>query len=260
MDKKRNIIVRRTVCSSFLCYNYIGGNMNNKIGVLDSGIGGLVTLDVIKKELPNEDFIYIADSKNNPYGEKSDEELFEIVNNNVKYLLSRNVKMVILACNTATTRCISKLRELYPKMLFVGIEPAIKIACDNDYNNTLVMATPGTISSDRTKLLIDNNKRVDQVINLVNCEGLANAIETNNELKIDELLKKELNPYINSNIDSVVLGCTHYPIIKDKIQNYFPNATIIDGNEGVAKRVKTLLTENNLLNNSNTLGNVEIVK
>ena len=85
--------------------------MNNKIGVLDSGIGGLVTLDVIKKELPNENFIYIADSKNNPYGEKSDEELFNIVDNNVKYLLSRNVKMVILACNTATTRCISKLRD-----------------------------------------------------------------------------------------------------------------------------------------------------
>ena len=168
--------------------------------------------------------------------------------------------MVILACNTATTRCIGKLRELYPNMFFVGIEPAIKIVCDNNYNNALVMATPGTISSSRTKDLIDNNKKDDQVINLVNCDGLANAIETKNELKIDELLKKELTPYINSNIDSVVLGCTHYPIIKDKIQNYFPNAKIIDGNSGVARRVKALLTENNLLNNSNTLGNVEIVQ
>lgn len=233
--------------------------MNRKIGIFDSGIGGTTTLKEIMKLLPKEDYIYYADSINNPYGNKSDEELFNITSNIVDYLIKNDVKLIVIACNTATTRCISKLRSIYPNMIFVGTEPAIKVACDNGYKNTLVLATPGTISSKRTKELIDNNKKETENFYLVSCEGLANAIENNKTNKVDKLLEYYLTPYLDKNIDSIVLGCTHYPLIKEKIQKYFKNASILDGNIGVAKRVKYLLEENNLLNDKGN-SNIKFIK
>lgn len=234
-------------------------NKDNSIGIFDSGIGGTTTLNEIRKFLPNEDFIYYADTKNNPYGNKTDEELYNIVSKIVNYLIKENVKLIVIACNTATTKCIDKLRNNYPKMIFVGTEPAIKVACDNNYKNTLVLATPGTIASEKTQELVSENKKDDQNIYLISCDNLANAIEKNDTKKIDKLLKMHLTDYKNKNIDSVVLGCTHYPIIKDKIQRYFKNATIIDGNIGVAKRVKYILETNNLLNNKKEKGNIKFI-
>ncbi len=224
--------------------------MMNKIGVFDSGIGGITTLKEIIKILPKEEYIYYADSKNNPYGTKDYNELFNIVDNIVKYFIKRNVKLIVIACNTATTKCINKLRAKYPDILFVGTEPAIKVACDKNYKNTLVLATPGTISSKRVKKLLRDNKKENQNITLVACDNLANAIETYNNKLIDKLLHEYLSIYKKQNIDAIVLGCTHYPIIKDKLQKLFPKATIIDGNKGVAKRVKFLLEENNIKNNN----------
>lgn len=233
--------------------------MNSKIGVFDSGKGGLTTLNEIKKLIPNEDYVYYADSENNPYGDKTDEALYNIVTNVVDKLISKGVKLIVIACNTATTRCIEKLREDYPNMIFVGTEPAIKVACDNNYKNTLVLATSGTIASERTHELVKKNKKKNQKIHLLSCEGLANAIETSNYEKIDKLLHTYLDEYENKNIDSVVLGCTHYPIISDKIRVFFPDAKIIDGNIGVAKRVKSVLEENNLLNTENDHGTIEFI-
>ena len=223
--------------------------MNNYyIGVFDSGIGGLTTLKEIQKILPNENYIFYADSKNNPYGEKSIKELHIIVKNIVDYLISKKVKLIVIACNTATTRLISKLRKEYPNMIFIGTEPAIKVACDNNYKNILVLGTPSTIKSKRTSKLIKDNLKDKQNIYLVPCEGLANAIENKNNPLIKELLDKYLIPYQSKNIDSIVLGCTHYPIIKNKIKKYFNNVKIIDGNKGVAKQVKFQLRKNKLLN------------
>ena len=232
-------------------------NKNNKIGILDSGIGGTTTLNEIKKLLPYEDFIYYADSKNNPYGSKSTEELYSIVKNIVDYLIEKEVKLIVIACNTATTKCIEKLRENYKNILFVGTEPAIKVACDNNYKNTLVLATPGTIKSERIEELVNKNKKTNQNIYLLPCDYLANAIERNDNKEIDSLLYNYLTPYQNKNIDSIVLGCTHYPLIKDKIQSYFKDAVIIDGNIGVAKRVKYILKINDLLGNNK--GNIEYI-
>lgn len=232
-------------------------NRNNKIGIFDSGIGGTTTLNEIKKLLPNEDFIYYADSKNNPYGSKSDDELYKIVKNVVDFLIKKEVKLIVIACNTATTKCINKLRENYKNIPFIGTEPAIKVACDNNYKNTLVLATPGTINSERTQELVNKNKKTNQNIYLLPCDYLANAIERNDVKEIDSLLYNYLTPYQNKNIDSIVLGCTHYPLIKDKIQSYFKDAVIIDGNIGVAKRVKYILETNNLLGNNK--GNIEYI-
>ncbi len=234
--------------------------MNKKIGIFDSGIGGTTTLKEIVKLLPHEDFIYYKDSKNNPYGEKTDEELYNIVSNIVEYLIKKDVKLIVIACNTATTKCITKLRENYKDMIFVGTEPAIKVACDNNFKNTLVMATPATIASERTHELILNNKKEFENITLLSCDGLANAIETNNQNKIDTLLHKYLDKYKNDNINAVVLGCTHYPLIKDKIKTYFKTAKLIDGNIGVAKQVKYQLETHNLLNSNNIKGSIQFIE
>lgn len=233
--------------------------MKNYIGIFDSGIGGLTTLKEIRNILPNENFIYYADSKHNPYGEKSDKELFSIVTNIVEYLIKKDVKMIVIACNTATTRCIKMLRRKYKDMLFVGVEPAIKVACDNNYKNTILLATPATIKSNRTHELITNFKHKNQNIISISCYGLANAIETNNESRINTILHSLLDQYKDKNIDSIVLGCTHYPYIKNNISSIIQNATIIDGNIGVSKQVKRLLIKNNLLNTSNTKGKLRII-
>ncbi len=232
---------------------------NNKIGMFDSGIGGLTVLKELRKLLPNENYIYYADSKNNPYGEKSDSELMNIVTNIVDFLISREVKIIVIACNTATTRCINRLRKMYPNMIFVGTEPAIKVACDKNYKNTLVMATPGTIKSERTHELVKLNKKRDQKITLLSCKGLADAIESGNKDNVNKVLHKLLDKYVDEGIDSIVLGCTHYPHAKKNIKELFPNAKLIDGNKGVSRQVKRQLESHNLLNNSTTRGKVKMI-
>jgi glutamate racemase len=232
---------------------------NNKIGMFDSGIGGLTILKELRKLLPNENYIYYADSKNNPYGEKSDSELMNIVTNIVDFLISKEVKIIVIACNTATTRCINRLRKMYPNMIFVGTEPAIKVACDKNYKNTLVMATPGTIKSERTHELVKLNKKRDQKITLLSCKGLADAIESGNKDNVNKVLHKLLDKYVDEGIDSIVLGCTHYPHAKKNIKELFPNAKLIDGNKGVSRQVKRQLESHNLLNNSTTRGKVKMI-
>lgn len=232
---------------------------NNKIGMFDSGIGGLTVLKELRKLLPNENYIYYADSKNNPYGEKSDSELMDIVTNIVDFLISKDVKIIVIACNTATTRCINRLRKMYPDMIFIGTEPAIKVACDKNYKNTLVMATPGTIKSERTHELVKLNKKRDQKITLLPCKGLADAIESGNKDNINKVLHKLLDKYVDEDIDSIVLGCTHYPHAKKNIKELFPKVKLIDGNKGVSKQVKRQLESHNLLSDSTTHGKVKMI-
>ena len=148
---------------------------------------------------------------------------------------------------------------MYPNILFVGTEPAIKLACSNNYKNILVMATPSTMTSKRTNELINLYKKDNQNIMLLACEGLANKIETNDKNSMNILLDKLLFNYKNKNIDCIVLGCTHYPYIKKDIKKRITNCEIIDGSKGVAKQVKKLLTSNNLLNKENKKGKIEII-
>ena len=223
--------------------------MKNKIGIFDSGIGGTTVLRELLNILPKEDYIYYADSKNNPYGEKDDEELYKITENIVRYLLDNGSKIIVIACNTATTRCIKHLREVFPGVIFVGTEPAIKPACEGDYKNILMMGTPGTCVSLRTNELIKTYKKEGQNLYLVPCYGLANAIEFDNKQAQVRIVKEIYQTYKKKNIDCVVLGCTHYPLIKDLISKYFKGIDMIDGSLGVAKRVKSLLEADNNLNN-----------
>lgn len=215
------------------------------IGVFDSGRGGKTVADTIIEMNPGIRVIYVSDAKHCPYGEKDDETLYKLVYRIVHGLVSGGVEMVVVACNTATTRCIKRLREDFPNMPFIGTEPAVKLAAGSDAKKILVLATPGTIHSERLETLVKNNQKKDQTIDLLACPGLADTIEFNLdednskiEQKLDELLKDSDKDY-----DAIVLGCTHYSLIKPMIQKYFPTAKLIDGNEGIARRVGAIAEE-----------------
>lgn len=229
------------------------------IGVFDSGIGGLTVLEELVKELPQCNFIFYGDQKNNPYGEKSDEELLKITSEIVDYLNEKDCKVIVIACNTATTRCRNRLIEKYPDNVFIGTVPAVKVACDNNFKNTLVLATPATIESERLHQIVDDNIREDQNIYLVPCYGLADAIEQNDVDKIEKILSEIAEEYANKEIDSIVLGCTHYPFIKDRIARYMPEAVLLDGSKGVARETRHQLTLNDLMPEDNEKGTLEVV-
>ncbi len=214
--------------------------MNNKpICFFDSGIGGSTILKEVIKLLPNENYVYYADSKNNPYGNKSKEELFEIVSNAVENLLKYDPKLIVCACNTATEVVLNDIREKYPSITFVGTEPAVKVVHDKYQDKkTLVITTKGTGESERFKSLFNNYKTPN--CTLVEAPLLAGLIENNKDPY--PYLKELLKDY--KNIDIVVLGCTHFPLAKDALRKVLGNVTFVDGSVGIANRIKSLLKEN----------------
>lgn len=232
--------------------------MNNKIGLFDSGLGGLSILKELMNTLPNEDYLFYEDSINNPYGSKTEEELLDITSKIVDYLLKEKCKIIVIACNTATTSCMKKLREKYPDTIFVGTVPAIKVAFDNDYKRIINLSTPFTRNSKRVIELINENHKQGAHIYNISGINLANLIELNKKDEMERLLDVLLSPYKES-VDAVVLGCTHYSLIKDEINKVLPNAALLDGTKGVAKEVKKQLKEHNLLNNKTTKGTLEII-
>ena len=223
------------------------------IGVFDSGIGGVTVLAQLLKVLPYEDFLYYSDTKNLPYGEKSYDELIKICDQVVSFLINKGAKIIVIACNTASAVCKDYLRSKYDVPI-VAIEPAIKIVYDNaKEDKTMVMATPATINSPKFKELYnkyDNKKTI-----LVSCPGLASLIEEGNHEKIVNYLKG----IKQDNVKNVVLGCTHYPLIKDYIREVFGDVSFFDGGYGVSLRVKSLLEEKNLLSNSKNKGSIKFI-
>lgn len=204
------------------------------IGVLDSGIGGVTVLREILKQNIHAKFIYYSDSKNNPYGDKSEDEIYSIVKTIIDYLLDKGCVVIVLACNTASAICVKRLREAYPDTLFIAIEPAYKMVHDyNPKGKTLVMATEGTIKSEKFLTLF--NKYDNKNTILLPCKGLAELIEEGNEVKIDRYLDDNLSKY--KDIDNVVLGCTHYTLIKKNIRRVLGNVKFFDGSLGVSKEL-----------------------
>ena len=222
--------------------------MDSPIGILDSGIGGVTVLKEILKLLPNEKYIYYSDSKNNPYGDKSKEEVYSLVLKIVDYFIRKKCKAIVFACNTATALAIEKMREKYSDMIFIGIEPAYKMVHDYAIDkNTLVMATPGTIYSDKFQKLYNQYDNKHTI--LCPCPHLASLIENSEDDRIISYLREFLPRDIK--IDVVVLGCTHYPLIKKEISSVLGDVVFYDGGIGVAKRLYQLLKENNLICNGN---------
>ena len=227
---------------------------NNPIGLFDSGIGGTSIWNAIHQLLPNESTIYLADSKNAPYGHKSKAEIIELSCKNVEILLEQNCKLIVVACNTATTNAIKELREKY-EIPFIGIEPAIKPAALNSKTQTIgILATQGTLNSALFNKTLDKYQDI-KIVEQVG-HGLVQLIEDGkiNSVEMTELLHLYLQPMIKANIDYLVLGCSHYPYLIPQIEKILPTSIqIIDSGEAVARQTKNVLEQNigyNTLNKS----------
>lgn len=217
---------------------------NQAIGIFDSGIGGTSIWNAIHELLPNEKTIYLADSKNAPYGQKSKEEIITLSMKNVDFLINMKCKLIVVACNTATTNAIRELRAKYD-IPFIGIEPAIKPAVTHSKTQIIgILATQGTLNSElfnKTAEKYQDTKIIEQV-----GHGLVQLIE-NGEIESPEmtqLLESYLQPMIKANIDYLVLGCSHYPYLIPQIKKILQeHIRIIDSGQAVAKQTQKLLKE-----------------
>ena len=229
-------------------------NAKQAIGIFDSGIGGLSIWKEIISLLPNEHTIYLADSKNAPYGQKSKEKIIEFCIKNTELLLAKGCKVIVVACNTATTNAIDYLRKNYD-IPFIGIEPAIKPAALQTQTNAIgILATKGTLSSALFNETSDKFASNITVIEQVG-EGLVPLIEANkiNTPEMELLLKKYLYPMLKQHIDYLVLGCSHYPFLIPQIRKIIgDNVSIIDSGEAVARQTKHILSAHRLLNTTST--------
>jgi len=229
---------------------------NNKpIGIFDSGIGGTSIWAEIHQLLPDEKTIYLADSKNAPYGQKSKTEIIALSCKNTEFLLDMDCKLIVVACNTATTNAIQELRAKY-NVPFIGIEPAIKPAATHSKTQTIgILATQGTLNSElfhKTSEKFHDTKIIEQV-----GHGLVPLIEKGkiNSPEMITLLRSYLTPMIEANIDYLVLGCSHYPYLIPQIKNILPaQIQIIDSGEAVARQTQNVLKEKVGLSN---LKNIE---
>lgn len=217
---------------------------NNPIGLFDSGIGGTSIWAAIHHLLPNEDTIYLADSINAPYGQKSKEEIIHLSCKNTEFLLNLNCKIIVVACNTATTNAIKELRAKY-SVPFIGIEPAIKPAATHSKTQKIgILATKGTLNSELFHKNVEKFQDI-QIIEQIGF-GLVELIENGkiNSPEMTNLLHQYLNPMVASNIDYLVLGCSHYPYLIPQIEKIIPqNIKIIDSGEAVARQTKNILNE-----------------
>lgn len=223
-----------------------------QIGFFDSGIGGITVLHDTLKILPNEDYIYYADTLNVPYGSKPKAEVKKYVLNAVEFIIQQGVKAIVIACNTATSVAIEELRAKY-SIPIIGMEPAVKPAIEknDDVNKrVLVTATALTVKEEKLQKLIAklDNKHVVDLLPLQGLVQFSERLEFNEDIVLP-YLKEQLANYDLSKYETIVLGCTHFSYYKDLFRKLFPSLiNIIDGNMGTAKNLKRILQELNLLN------------
>ena len=229
------------------------------IGVFDSGVGGISVLRECVKIMPNEDFIYYGDSKNAPYGTKPTEVVRELTIAQVKRFLEIPIKGCVIACNSATSAAVRVLREMYPNLPLVGIEPALKPASLYKRDpRVLVLATPMTIKEEKFKNLLAKYEDKATIYGLP-CPGLMEYVEEGkyDTSEVSNFLEELLAPYRGGVIDAVVLGCTHYPFVKDKISQVLgPGVRVFDGGEGTAREMRRRIDVAGLLTDKTTRGEV----
>lgn len=239
--------------------------MNNKdkaIGVFDSGLGGVSVLKELVQAMPNEKFLYYGDSANAPYGIKTKEEITERCENIIEFFLSKGVKAIVIACNTATSAAANILREKYSYLPIIGMEPALKVAADGKVHNTIVvMATPLTLKETKFNNLMARYSDDNTIIKMP-CPELVNIVE-NDLLDDEDVVETQLKAYYKgldmSKINSVVLGCTHFVFYRgymEKILNH--NINIVDGNLGTTNHLKETLRERDELRDESEEGSVTI--
>lgn len=232
------------------------------IGFFDSGVGGISVLKEAVKLLPGEDFVYFGDSNNAPYGIKTVEEASKLTFEAVEFLISKNIKAVVIACNTATSAAIVDLRKKYSSVMpVIGIEPALKPAVElKRKGQIVVMATPMTLAERKFNNLMNRYKNQAQMYPMP-CPGLVELIEEGmvEGEEVEKYLKNKIEPLKEEGIAAIVLGCTHYPFIKKILSKLLNNEVpIIDGSIGTVKQLKRELIKNNLTNKKKEGGNVTV--
>lgn len=223
---------------------------NRPIGVFDSGVGGLSIWRAIRKLLPQESMAFFADSGHVPYGEKSTRELEDLSGRITRFLLSKDAKLIVVACNTATVHTIAYLREAFPEVPFVGVVPVVKTLARRTRTGTIaVLSTPATSESPYLAALIREFAPDKNVIN-VGCDGLENMVESG-QLRTRAtaaLLERHLAQVKGSAADVVGLGCTHYPFLRARIKSILgPGVRLYDPSRPVARRVRQVLMQRDAL-------------
>jgi len=215
------------------------------IGVFDTGIGGLSVLRTLRRQLPGAVISYVADAANTPWGDRPAAWVQQRSGQLTQWLVEHGAQLVLVACNTATTQAIAMLRQRWPQLPLVGVEPAIKPAVAASRNGRVaVMATTGTLRSERLQRLVADHAADVQVLRLP-CPGLADAIERS-ALADDPALAPQLDAIAarlrEANVDTVVLGCTHYPLVAAALQQRLgEQVLLLDTADAVVRRVRSLL-------------------
>lgn len=220
---------------------------NNPIGVYDSGFGGLSVWRELHRVLPQESLIYLGDGKNCPYGSLPEEQIRNLAEDAVLRLLLHDCKMIVVACNTATAAAIEYLRTKFPDVPFVGLEPAIKPACLRTKSGVVgVVATERSLTGKKFLKTLERYGGGVRVIKSVG-RGFVEAVEHNveHDASTEALVREVIEPIVAEGADIIVLGCTHYPFLRDVIERVVAdrNVQIIDSGEAVGKRVESLLDE-----------------
>lgn len=234
-----------------------------KIAVFDSGVGGISFLHLAKKMLPEEDFLFYGDLANAPYGEKSTEFIQTRARQIIEFLLARGAKIIVIACNTATSAAVQYLRQTYGNLEILGMEPAIQLAVNAGEKQILLLSTAITAHAPNTLRLIRDNAAKASVINIP-CPGLMDLVENNRHLSEQEiqgrlqayLLEKLEGPAARLTEGGIVLGCTHYVFLRPLLQKLYPNFRLYDGNEGTARNLVRHLEAANLRNPKKETGSV----
>ena len=234
----------------------------NPIGVFDSGVGGLSVLREMRALMPNENMIYFGDQGHVPYGPRPMEQIQSFSEGITHFLLEQNSKIIVVACNTASAAALKYLRQTFPKVQFVGMEPAVKPAAEKTQTGKVgVLATPATFQGALYASVVERFANGVELFQNT-CNGLVQQIETGN-LEGDEtrkILESALHPMLEKNIDTVVLGCTHYPFVIPLIESVVGDKVrVIDPAPAVAKQVKRLLEASGRLNQSERNGDIRFI-
>ena len=226
--------------------------MNKKqdyIAVFDSGVGGISVLKELMQLMPEENYLYFGDSANAPYGNRPTEQVRSLTLESARYLVDCGIKALVVACNTATSAAIEILRQTYQDLIVVGIEPALKLAADRFPNGRIgVMATQVTLREEKFAHQLERFPNAQ--VSLIPAPGLVELVEAGgaNTPAAEQLLMPILAPY-RGKLDALVLGCTHYPFVKETIGNILGEETmLLDGGEGTARQTKRCLEQAQLLN------------
>ena len=227
------------------------------IGIFDSGVGGLSVLRAVRSELPHEDILYLGDQAHIPYGPREKVQIMAFSCAITRFLLAQGAKLIVVACNTASAAALHDLRQEFPDVAFVGMEPAVKPAAETTHTGKVgVLATPTTFAGELYASVVE---RFAGGVTLFQdtCPGLVEQIEQGNldGPETRRILDKALKPMLAGGIDTVVMGCTHYPFVIPQIEDITgPSVRTIDPAPAIARQVGRLLAQNGLVNPSEQHG------